>query len=111
MATLMTRTKDMARPLPRTSADDARWRAVERRDPAADFVYSVRTTGVYCRPSCAARRPRRENVAFHATCAEAERAAFARREHRAGGGAAVGIEFPRDPLPVERRHARCDRRP
>ncbi len=76
MATLMTRTKDMARPLPRTSADDARWRAVERRDPAADFVYSVRTTGVYCRPSCAARRPRRENVAFHATCADAERAGF-----------------------------------
>jgi AraC family transcriptional regulator of adaptative response/methylated-DNA-[protein]-cysteine methyltransferase len=59
-------------------SDDARWRAVERRDKAADgtFVYSVRTTGVYCRPSCAARLPRRENVAFHATCADAERAGF-----------------------------------
>jgi AraC family transcriptional regulator of adaptative response/methylated-DNA-[protein]-cysteine methyltransferase len=47
--------------------DDARWSAVRRRDRAADgtFVYSVRTTGVYCRPSCAARLPRRENVAFH----------------------------------------------
>src|SRR5262249_18212321 len=58
--------------------DDARWKAVERRDRAADgtFVYSVRTTGVYCRPSCAARRPRRENVAFHKTCADAERAGF-----------------------------------
>jgi AraC family transcriptional regulator of adaptative response/methylated-DNA-[protein]-cysteine methyltransferase len=58
--------------------DDVRWRAVERRDHAADgtFVYSVQTTGVYCRPSCAARRPRRENVAFHATCADAERAGF-----------------------------------
>jgi AraC family transcriptional regulator, regulatory protein of adaptative response / methylated-DNA-[protein]-cysteine methyltransferase len=76
MATLMTRTKETTRPSPRTSSGDARWRAVERRDPAADFFYSVRTTGVYCRPSCAARRPRRENVAFHATCAEAERAGF-----------------------------------
>ena len=51
-------------PVPR---DEARWDAVRRRDCAADgaFVYSVRTTGVYCRPSCAARLPRRENVAFH----------------------------------------------
>ena len=58
--------------------DDARWSAVRRRDRAADgtFVYSVRTTGVYCRPSCAARLPRRENVAFHETCAAAERAGF-----------------------------------
>ncbi|MGZ3292871.1 MAG: bifunctional DNA-binding transcriptional regulator/O6-methylguanine-DNA methyltransferase Ada, partial [Xanthobacteraceae bacterium] len=57
---------------------DARWGAVRRRDCAADgtFVYSVRTTGVYCRPSCAARLPRRENVAFHETCADAERAGF-----------------------------------
>ena len=62
-------------PLPR---DEARWDAVQRRDCAADgtFVYSVRTTGVYCRPSCAARMPRRENVAFHQTCADAERAGF-----------------------------------
>src|SRR5919204_4926334 len=57
---------------------DACWRAVEQRDRAADgtFVYSVRTTGVYCRPSCAARLPRRHNVAFHQTCADAERAGF-----------------------------------
>src|SRR5438105_4807193 len=56
--------------------DDACWKTVKRRDRAADgtFFYSVRTTGVYCRPSCAARLPRRENVTFHATCAEAERA-------------------------------------
>jgi len=60
-------------------ADDAtRWEAVTRRDPAADgaFFYSVLTTGVYCRPSCAARLARRENVGFHATAAEAERAGF-----------------------------------
>src|SRR5262245_26997632 len=58
--------------------DEARWKAVKRRDRAVDgaFVYSVRTTGVYCRPSCAARLPRRENVAFHQTCADAERAGF-----------------------------------
>src|SRR6266436_419892 len=58
--------------------DDANWSAVERRDRAADgtFVYSVRTTGVYCRPSCAARLPRRDNVAFYKTCADAERAGF-----------------------------------
>ncbi len=58
--------------------DEARWDAVRRRDRTADgsFVYSVRSTGVYCRPSCAARLPRRENVRFHATCADAERAGF-----------------------------------
>jgi AraC family transcriptional regulator of adaptative response/methylated-DNA-[protein]-cysteine methyltransferase len=57
---------------------DPRWLAVLARDARADgrFVYSVRTTGVYCRPSCAARTPRRENVAFHATAAAAERAGF-----------------------------------
>jgi AraC family transcriptional regulator of adaptative response/methylated-DNA-[protein]-cysteine methyltransferase len=58
--------------------DEERWSAVQRRDPGADglFYYSVLTTGVYCRPSCAARLPRRENVRFHASCALAERAGF-----------------------------------
>src|SRR5205807_9218942 len=58
--------------------DHERWDAVQRRDPAADgmFYYSVRTTGVYCRPSCGARLPRRENVAFHASPAAAEKAGF-----------------------------------
>ncbi|MEO8593543.1 MAG: bifunctional DNA-binding transcriptional regulator/O6-methylguanine-DNA methyltransferase Ada [Candidatus Solibacter sp.] len=58
--------------------EQERWEAVQRRDPAADshFFYSVRTTGVYCRPSCASRPARRENVAFHASCTEAERAGF-----------------------------------
>ncbi len=57
---------------------DPRWSAILARDPAADgaFLYSVRTTGVYCRPSCASRRPRPENVAFHASPGEAERAGF-----------------------------------
>jgi AraC family transcriptional regulator, regulatory protein of adaptative response / methylated-DNA-[protein]-cysteine methyltransferase len=57
---------------------DARWLAVMARDRKSDgeFFYSVRTTGVYCRPSCASRRPKRENVAFHVTTADAERAGF-----------------------------------
>jgi AraC family transcriptional regulator of adaptative response/methylated-DNA-[protein]-cysteine methyltransferase len=58
--------------------DDRRWAAVAARDAAQDgaFLYSVRTTGVYCRPSCGARLPRRENVAFHETAAEARAAGF-----------------------------------
>jgi AraC family transcriptional regulator, regulatory protein of adaptative response / methylated-DNA-[protein]-cysteine methyltransferase len=58
--------------------DAQRWDAVRQRDSRADcaFFYSVRTTGVYCRPSCASRLARRENVAFHASCADAERAGF-----------------------------------
>ncbi len=57
---------------------DPRWSAVAARDVQADgrFYYSVKTTGVYCRPSCASRLARPENVAFHATPAEAERAGF-----------------------------------
>ncbi len=49
-----------------------------RRDPAADglFFYAVRTTGVYCRPSCAARLANRRNVLFFESCALAERAGF-----------------------------------
>ncbi|SPE40815.1 fused DNA-binding transcriptional dual regulator; O6-methylguanine-DNA methyltransferase [Candidatus Sulfopaludibacter sp. SbA3] len=58
--------------------DVERWEAVQRREKAADgtFYYSVKSTGVYCRPSCAARAARRENVTFHATCEDAERAGF-----------------------------------
>ena len=63
---------------PETTAADPRWAAVVARDPAADgsFLYSVKTTGVYCRPSCGARTPRPENVAFHETRAAAEAAGF-----------------------------------
>lgn len=58
--------------------DEERWTAVMRRDTKADghFYYAVRTTGVYCRPSCAARLARREHVRFYSTGAEAERAGF-----------------------------------
>ncbi|HXC49982.1 MAG TPA: methylated-DNA--[protein]-cysteine S-methyltransferase [Candidatus Limnocylindrales bacterium] len=57
---------------------DPRWAAVLARDAASDgrFYYSVRTTGVYCRPSCGARPPRPGNVAFHRSTAEAEAAGF-----------------------------------
>ncbi|WP_293392381.1 bifunctional DNA-binding transcriptional regulator/O6-methylguanine-DNA methyltransferase Ada [Nevskia sp.] len=57
---------------------DPRWTQVQVRDAAADgrFFYSVRTTGVYCRPSCAARPARPENVSFHLTAAAAEAAGF-----------------------------------
>jgi AraC family transcriptional regulator of adaptative response/methylated-DNA-[protein]-cysteine methyltransferase len=70
--------KAEARPVGKFSCDDDRWDAVCRRDPAAvgAFVYGVRTTGVYCLPSCGARLPRRENVRFHPTCADAEQAGF-----------------------------------
>lgn len=65
---------------PRAAAtlNDPRWAAVVARDPAADgkFFYAVKTTGVYCRPSCASRPARPENVQFHATRAEAEGAGF-----------------------------------
>jgi AraC family transcriptional regulator of adaptative response/methylated-DNA-[protein]-cysteine methyltransferase len=57
---------------------DPRWAAVVARDPRADgtFVYAVATTGVACRPSCAARSARPENVSFHATVADAVRAGY-----------------------------------
>jgi AraC family transcriptional regulator, regulatory protein of adaptative response / methylated-DNA-[protein]-cysteine methyltransferase len=60
------------------TVSDPRWAAVMARDARADgsFVFSVRTTGVYCRPSCPARPARPENVAFHATTADAEQAGF-----------------------------------
>lgn len=58
--------------------DAERWRHVRARNARADgrFVFAVRTTGVYCRPSCPARRPRRAHVQFFATPAAAEQAGF-----------------------------------
>jgi AraC family transcriptional regulator, regulatory protein of adaptative response / methylated-DNA-[protein]-cysteine methyltransferase len=53
----------------------ARWEAVMRKDASCDgqFFFGVLTTGVYCRPSCGARRPRRDNVRFYVTPEDAER--------------------------------------
>ena len=70
-----------AQPNPATrsqAADERRWNAVLARDPARDgeFVFAVSSTGVYCRSSCPARRPRRENVRFFLTAEQAEEAGY-----------------------------------
>lgn len=71
-------TRALQKELPVSPGDDARWEAVAARDAAFDgqFYYSVETTGVYCRPSCAARLAKRIHVRFHDTRAEAEQAGF-----------------------------------
>ena len=58
--------------------DVRRWEAVLARDAAADgaFVFAVRSTGIYCRPSCPSRRPRRDRVAFFSLPESAEQAGF-----------------------------------
>ena len=63
---------------PPETAADPRWNAVLARDARRDgeFVFAVSSTGVYCRPSCAARRPRRENVEFFARPDAAEKAGY-----------------------------------
>jgi len=60
------------------TAQEQWWNAVASRDASRDgqFFFAVSTTGVYCRPSCPAKRPRRENVTFFRTPQAAERAGF-----------------------------------
>src|ERR1700691_941788 len=60
------------------SSQNRWWHAVEARDASQDgsFVFAVSSTGVYCRPSCPSRRPRRENVAFFHRPDEAEKAGY-----------------------------------
>src|SRR5258705_3512844 len=62
----------------RNVAQDPRWAAVVARDPAADdkFVYAVKTTGVYCKPSSGSRLPEAENVEFFDTAKAAEAAGY-----------------------------------
>ncbi len=63
--------------MPSTERDSQRWQAVVDNSAAADdFFYAVKTTGVYCRPSCPSRVPRRENVAFYDSREAAERAGY-----------------------------------
>jgi AraC family transcriptional regulator of adaptative response/methylated-DNA-[protein]-cysteine methyltransferase len=59
-------------------ARDQRWKAVVARDPSRDeeFVFAVSSTGIYCRPSCPARRPRRESVSFFEMPEQAEQAGY-----------------------------------
>src|SRR5690349_10629668 len=61
---------------------DARWASVIAQENQVDgaLVYSLRTMGVYCRPSCAARLARPESVRFHATARETEKAEFQPRK-------------------------------
>ncbi len=58
--------------------EEARWKAVVHRDVLADglFFFGVKTTGIYCRPSCPARRPKRSNVLFFEDTASARAAGF-----------------------------------
>lgn len=69
-------TMSQSNQLPRISprAADRFWRAMQHRDSAADgaFVFAVRSTRIYCRPSCPARRPLRRNTLFFRTIQEAE---------------------------------------
>ena len=57
---------------------DHRWQQIQQRDPAAEghFLYGVRTTGIYCRPTCGARTPKPENVEYFSSVAVAELAGF-----------------------------------
>ena len=81
-------------------ADDKLWQAVLARDARGDgrFVYAVRSTGIYCRPSCPSRRPNRDSVRFFAGPDAAEIAGFreCRRCHpRAGVAPAPGLDHVR----------------
>jgi methylphosphotriester-DNA--protein-cysteine methyltransferase len=84
------------------------WTAFHRRDPRYDgrFVTAVRTTGIYCRPSCTCRKPRRENVRFYRSPAVAARAGYRPckrcRPELIGGPAEAGRMMAREALAVMR---------
>jgi len=65
-------------PLSRFATEESRWAALIARDQHAEgaFVYAVRTTGIYCRPGCASRLPKRENTLFFNTGEEAVQAGY-----------------------------------
>jgi AraC family transcriptional regulator, regulatory protein of adaptative response / methylated-DNA-[protein]-cysteine methyltransferase len=69
---------EMPVPQPNPAAEEARWNALSARDSSQDgrFVFAVSSTGVYCRPSCPARRPRRGNVRFFLRPEQAEQAGY-----------------------------------
>ena len=73
-----TSSETLARPKTARRTDDRRWAIVLARDASRDgeFYFSVTTTGIYCRPGCPARTPKRENVTLYDTIAEAEAAGF-----------------------------------
>lgn len=75
-------------------SDDERWEAVRTRDAQADghFVYAVRTTGVYCRPSSSARLPKRENIEFFTSAQLAEAAGYRPSRRTQGDRSAAAAE-------------------
>lgn len=92
---------------PAYTTDDERWSAVLSHDARADgaFFYGVATTGVFCRPSCASRVPRRQNVAFFETVDAARAAGFRECKRCQPGG------LPRELAIVERACAALDAAP
>lgn len=86
------------KPLPETTvcwtSDDQRWEAVQARCRAADahFVYAVRTTGVWCRPSAATRLPKRKNVEFFDTALQAEKAGYRASQRKTGDKTAMATQ-------------------
>lgn len=91
----------------RWASDDDRWQAVTRRDPQADgeFFFAVKTTGVFCRPSCASRQPNRQNVLFFTDVDAARQAGFRDCKRCQPGG------LPRELTIVERACAALDADP
>lgn len=79
---------------PAYASEDARWHAVQARDARADghFVYAVKTTGVYCRPSASTRLPKRENVAFFDTEQAAQAAGYRMSQRPAGDQTALAAQ-------------------
>ncbi len=75
---------------------DSAWKQLAARDPQARFFYGVATTGVFCRPTCASRRPLRANVRFFRTAAEAEAAGFRACKRCKPGSFAPSSSFGRD---------------
>jgi AraC family transcriptional regulator of adaptative response/methylated-DNA-[protein]-cysteine methyltransferase len=75
-------------------SNDRRWAAVLARDPAADgdFVYGVKTTGVYCRPSSPTRLPRRENVEFFDSSEQAAAAGYRASRRQAADRSSVAAQ-------------------
>lgn len=94
-------------------AAEAAWAAFSARDRAFDgrFVVAVRTTRIYCKPSCAARHPKRENVSFHATPESARAAGYRAclrcrpdevgRDRVAVAEALTALEAAEDAIPLE----------
>lgn len=64
------------KPKPAPIDQEAAWKQLLARDPAANFLYAVSTTGIFCRPGCSSRRPLRANVRFFRTAGEARSAGF-----------------------------------